>query len=119
MSIATLEADLGKVGHAFVVGAEKLKSVVIAVASDLQKEAPAIAEAETLANSVADAIYPGSATVLAAIEATLSKVFNAVDAAGAAAGADALNVSLDVATVAAIKAALPTVKAQATTTPGS
>ena len=114
-----VETDLGKVGHAFVMGAEKVKSAVMTAAAAIAKDGPQIAEAETIANSVAAAIYPGSAGVLAAVEGVLSKVFAAVDAAGAAAGANGLSVSLDVATVNAEKAALPTVKAQAATTPGS
>jgi hypothetical protein len=57
--------------------------------------------------------------VAIAIEGTMAKVFDAIDKAAAAAGADGMNIQLDQATVAAIKAALPTVKAQAQTTPGS
>ena len=65
-----------------MVGAEKLKSAIIASENFLKSEAPAIAEAESIATSVAEQIYPGSATVATAIEAGMSKVFNAVDALG-------------------------------------
>jgi hypothetical protein len=115
----TVKADLGKVAHAFVVGAEKLKLAVTGAASEIDKLKPEIAIAEGIANSVANAIYPGSGVVLAAIESALGRVFDAVDAAGEAGTANGLNISLDIATVNAIKAALPHVKAQAMTTPGS
>lgn len=115
----SVSADLGKVGHAFVVGAEKLKAAVIAASSFLQKEAPEVATLEALANGVAETIYPGASTVATSIEAVLGKVFDAVDAAGDAASANGLSLTLDQATVTAIKAALPIVKAQAVTTPGS
>jgi hypothetical protein len=117
--LTTIEADLGKVGHAFVIGAVKLKAVIIQAAGVVDKAEPEIKVIEDLANGVAEQIYPGAGLVMAAIEAGMNKVFNAVDAAGAAAAADGLNLQLDAATVAAIKAALPTVKAQAATTPGS
>lgn len=116
---ATIEADLGKVGHAFVMGASKLKAALLWAASQEQTIAPEVAAVESVANVVVGQIYPGAEVVATAIESAMSKVFNAVDAAGAAAGANAMNVELDVATVQAIKAALPTVKAQAQTTPGS
>lgn len=120
MSVGSaIEADLGKVAHAFVVGASDLKKVVIAAENAVKGAGPAITEAETIADSVVDAIYPGSQVVLTAIQGILSKVFNAIDAAGDAAAADGLNVQLDTATVAAVKAALPTVKVQAATVPGS
>lgn len=120
MSIgATIEADLGKVAHVFVVGASDLKKVVIAAENAVKAAQPAIQTAESIANEVAAAIYPGSEVVLVAIEAILSKAFNAVDAAGDAAAANGLNLQLDEATVTAIKAALPIVKVQAATTPGS
>lgn len=117
--LVTIETDLGKVGHAFVIGAEKLKAAVIDAATAVDKAAPAIASAEAIANAVADDIYPGAGDVATAIETVMAKVFAAIDAAGQAAGSDAMNVSLDVATVNAVKAVLPTVKAQAQTTPGS
>jgi hypothetical protein len=111
--------SLGSVAHAFVLGAEKLKSALITAENLIKKDAPQIAEAETLANAVVSQIYPGAAPVTAAIEAGMAKIFDAVDAAGDAAVANGLSVSLDTATVAAIKAALPMVKAQAATVPGS
>jgi hypothetical protein len=116
---ATIEADLGKVGHAFVVGAEKLKAAIVGAAGVLDKAQPEIATIEALANGVAEQIYPGAGVVATAIETAMSKVFAAVDAAGTAAASNGLNLQLDQATVTAIQAALPTVKAQAATTPGS
>lgn len=115
----SIGADLGKVGHAFVVGAEKLKAAILWAAGEEKKIAPEVTTLETIANAVVGSIYPGADLVLVAIESTMSKVFNAVDATGDAATADGLNIQLDLATIAAIKAALPTVKAQAVTTPGS
>lgn len=117
--LTTIETDLGKVGHAFVIGAEKLKAAIIGAAGVIDKAAPEIATIEGVANSVAEQIYPGAGLVAGAIEGAMSKVFTAVDSAAAAAGADGMNIQLDQATVTAIKAALPTVKAQATTTPGA
>lgn len=120
MSIeSSIKADLGAVARVFVTGAADLKKVIISAENAVKGAGPAVAEAETIANQVANAIYPGADTVLTAVEAVLSKVFNAIDAAGDAAASDGLNVQLDTATVAAVKAALPTVKAQAATTPGS
>lgn len=120
MSITqTIETDLGKVAHAFVVGAAKLKSVITGAEAELAKAQPAITQAESIANAVVNEIYPGADAVVQAIEAAMAKVFTAVDAAGDAATANGLNISLDTATVDAIKTALPVVKAQAATTPGS
>lgn len=117
--LTTIEADLGKVGHAFVTGASKLKAVIIATAGVVDKNESEIATIEGVANQVVAQIYPGAELVAIAIEGTMAKVFDAIDKAAAAAGADGMNVQLDSATVAAIKAALPTVKAQASTTPGA
>ena len=117
--LGTIEADLGKVGHAFVVGAEKLKAAIVGAAGVVDKAEPEIKVIEDLANGVVAQIYPGAGVVAQAIEAAMSKVFTAIDAAGAAASANGLNLQLDQATVDAVKAALPTVKAQAQTTPGS
>lgn len=115
----TVEKDLGKVAHAFVVGASKLKAAIIGAAGLVDKAEPEIKVIEDLANSVVAQIYPEASIVALAIEAALNKVFTAVDAAAAAAAVDGLNVSLDIATVNAIKAALPQIKAQAATVPGS
>lgn len=115
----SVKTDLGKVGHAFVVGAHALKSALAWAAGEEQAIAPQIAAVEAVANKVVAAIYPGAEVVAIAIEGVMSKVFAAIDAAGAAAGAAGMNVELDVATVNAIKAALPIVKSQAMTTPGS
>lgn len=117
--LATIEADLGKVGHAFVVGASKLKSIIIATAGVVDKNEAEIATIENVANTVVAQVYPGAELVAMAIEGTMAKVFDAIDKAAAAASADGMNIQLDQATVAAVKAALPTVKAQAQTTPGS
>lgn len=117
--VATVEADLGKVGHAFVMGAAKLKAAFIAVENTAKKAEPVVAEIEDKANALIELVYPQAEVVAQAIEAAMSKVFAAVDAAGDAAASNAVNVQLDAAAVAAIKAALPIVKAQAQTTPGS
>lgn len=117
--LSTIEADLGKVGHAFVVGAEKLKAAIIGAAGVVDKAQPEIQVIEGVANSVVAQIYPGADLVAKAIEAAMAKAFAAVDALGAASTANGLNVQLDQAAVDAVKAALPTVKTQATTTPGS
>ena len=117
--LSTIEADLGKVGHAFVVGAAKLKAVIIQAAGVVDKAEPEIKVIEDLANGVVEQIYPGAGLVAVGIEAAMAKVFAAVDAAGAAASANGLSLQLDQATVDAVKAALPTVKTQAATTPGS
>jgi methyl coenzyme M reductase alpha subunit len=114
-----LETDLGKVGHAFVVGSEKLKAALLRAENLITAAAPEIAIVENVINNVVDEIYPGAGKVSTAIELGMSKVFSAVDAAGAAAGANGLSVTLDDATVIAIKAALPLVKAQAQSTPGA
>lgn len=120
MSVLTaVEAGLGKVGHAFVVGAAKLKAVVVGAAKAIAGAESEIHKLEELANGVVAEIYPGAEKVALAIEAAMDKVFAAVEASGAAADANGLNVQLDIATVTAIKAALPIVKAQAATTPGS
>lgn len=117
--LKTIETDLGKVGHAFAVGAQKLKAAVISAENFIKKEQPEIATIENIANAVVDAVYPGADVVTRAIEAGMAAVFNAVNATGDAAATDGLNIQLDLAAVQAIKAALPTVKAQAQTTPGS
>lgn len=114
-----LKTDLGKVAHAFVVGAEKLKAAVIGAAGEVEKIKPEIAIIEGIANQVANAVYPGAGVVMVAVETVLDKIFTAVEAAGEAGTANGLNVTLDIATVNAIKDALPIVKKQAMTTPGS
>jgi hypothetical protein len=117
--LGTIEADLGKVAHAFASGAAKLKAAIIGAAGVIDKAEPEIQVIEGLANGVVAQIYPGAEIVVKAIEAAMSKIFTAVDAAGAAATANGLSLQLDQATVDAVKAALPTVKTQAQTTPGS
>ncbi len=109
----SIEADLGKAAHDIAVGAEKVKAAVIKVSSTLGKDAPDIQKAEALAVGVAESLSPGAAAVVQAIIAAAGKVFAAVDAAGDAASANGLSLSLDTATLAAVKAALPAVKVQA------
>ncbi len=116
---AAPETFWGKVAHAFTIGAKELKSAIIAAAGVIDKSEPEIATIEALANGVVAQIYPGAGLVTAAIEAGMGKLFAAVDAAGEAASANGLSLQLDEATVTAIKAALPSVKEQAATTPGS
>jgi hypothetical protein len=117
--LKTVETDLGKVGHAFVIGAEKLNAAIVGAETALKKAAPEVATVESIVNIVVDDIYPGAGVVARAIETAAAKAFDAVDALGDATTADGLNIQLDQAAVEAIKAALPTVKAQAQTTPGS
>lgn len=115
----TVETDLGKVGHAIVMDAEKVKAAIMKVASStpaIQNDAATI---ELVINGVLAEVAPGAAVIAAAIEAVVSKVFSAIDALGSAAAADAMNVSLDVATVKAVKAALPSVKAAAAPAPAA
>jgi hypothetical protein len=116
---AAPETFWGKVAHAFTTGAKELKSAIIAAAGVIGKSEPEIAQIEALANGVVAQIYPGAGLVAQAIEAGMGKIFATVDAAGEAASANGLNLQLDQATVDAIKAALPHVKAQAATTPGA
>lgn len=117
--LVSIETDLGKVGHAFVTGASKLKAVLIWAAGEETKIAPEIAAVENVANAVAAAIYPGADKVALAIEAVFGKALEAVVALGDAATANAMNISLDVDAVNKLKAALPIVKAQAATQPGA
>lgn len=109
----------GKVAHDFVVGAEKLKAAIVWAGSN----APKIeAEADTIAaigEGVAAQIYPGADVVGKAIQLVMDKALNAVAVTGEAASANGLNLALDAEAVAAIRAALPIVKTQAVTTPGS
>lgn len=109
----TIEKDLGKAAHDIAVGAEKVKAAVVDVAQTLAKDAPSIAQAETLAEGVAEKLSPGAEAVVAAIIAVAGKIFAAVDAAGAAASANGLSVTLDTALIQSVQAALPAVKAQA------
>lgn len=117
--LVTIETDLGKVGHAFVLGAEKTKAALIWAAGEEPKLAADAAVVESLANNFIVQVYPGAGLVAAAIEAVFGKALDAVVALGDAASSDALNIQLDTAAVAAVKAALPVVQAQAKTTPGS
>lgn len=117
--LVSIETDLGKVGHAFVLGASKLKSALVWAAGEEQKIAPEVAAVESVANAVAAAIYPGADKVAIAIETVFGKALDAVLALGTAAGSDAMNITLDVDAVNKIKAALTIVQAQAQTTPGS
>jgi hypothetical protein len=117
--LVQIETDLAKVGHAFVLGAEKLKAALVWAAHEEEKIAPEVAAVENVVNSVVDTIYPGAGKVALAIEAVFGKALEAVDKLGTAAGANGLDVTLDAAAVQAIKDALPIVKAQAATTPGS
>lgn len=117
--LGTIEADLGKVARAFVTGAHALKNALVAAAHEEEKIAPEVQAVENVANKVVGEIYPGADVVAAAIEAVIGKALAAVDALGSAAAGNGLNVQLDAAAVEAVKAALPIVKAQAQTTPGS
>lgn len=117
--LGTIEVDLGKVAHVFVVGAKALKNALVAAAREEEKIAPEVQAVENVANKVVGEIYPGADVVAVAIEAVVSKALAAVDALGNAAADNGLSVSLDAAAVQAVKAALPIVKAQAQTTPGS
>lgn len=117
--LVQVETDLAKVGHAFVKGATELKAALTWAAGEEQALAPEITAVENVVNKVVAAVYPGSDVVAAAIEAVFAKALSAVDALGAAASADAVNVELDTAAVNAVKAALPIVKTQAQTQPGS
>jgi hypothetical protein len=117
--LVAIETDLAKVAHAFVLGASKLKEALIWAAGEEKKIAPEVAAVENVANAVVASIYPGADKVAIAIEAVFAKALDAVSSLGDAATADAMSIQLDVAAVAAVKAALPIVKAQAATTPGS
>lgn len=117
--LVTIETDLGKVAHAFVTGAAKLKGALVWAAGEEEKIAPEVQAVEDVANKVIGQIYPGADVVAAGIEAALAKVFDAVDKLGGAAADNGLNVTLDTAAIQAVQAALPIVKAQAQTTPGS
>lgn len=110
----SIETDLGKAAHDIAVGAEKVKAAVIKVASTIEKDAPEIQKLEELAAGVAEELSPGTAAVVAAIIAAAGKVFAAVDSAAAAATANGLSLSLDSATITAVRAALPTLKAAVT-----
>jgi len=111
----SIESALGKAAHDIVIAAEKVKAALVDAGKDLGKAAPDIQEAGTLLTGVATAISPADgAKVAAAVEAIIGKVLSVVDAASAAASANGLSVSLDAATVASVKAILPTVKAEAT-----
>lgn len=117
--LVTIETDLGKVAHAFVTGASKLKGALVWAAGMEKKIAPEVAALENIANAVVGAIYPGAATVALAIELVLGKAFEEVVKLGEAASANGLSITLDIAALNALKAALPIVKAQSQTTPGS
>lgn len=115
----TIQVDLGKVAHAFVVGAAKVKAAVIWAAGQEPKIAAEVAAVEAVANSLINQVYPGADVVAVAIEGVFGHILDAVEKAGPAAGANGMDVTLDTALVNAVKAALPIVKAQAQTTPGS
>lgn len=117
--LVSIETDLGKVGHAFVVGASKLKGALIWAAGMEQKIAPEVAAVENVANSVVAAIYPGADKVAIAIEAVFGKALDAISKLGDAAAANGMTIALDVTAVNALKVALPIVQAQSQTTPGS
>jgi hypothetical protein len=117
--LVSIETDLGKIGHAFVVGAAKLKAALVWAAQQEEKIAPEVAAVENVVNNVVGQVYPGADTVARAIEAVFGKALDAVDALGAAASLDGTSIPLDVAAVNLVKAALPIVKAQSRTQPGS
>lgn len=117
--IVSIETDLGKVAHAFVVGAEKTKAALVWAAHEVETVEPEIVKVEDVANKMIAQVYPGADVVALAIEAGFGAILDAVDAIGTAAEANGLNVSLDAAAVAKVKAALPIIKAQAKTTPGA
>jgi hypothetical protein len=117
--LVSIETDLAKVAHAFVRGAHALKSALVWAAKEEEKIAPEVAAIENVANTVVGAIYPGADKVALAIEAVFAKALTAVEDLGSAAAADGLNIQLDTAAVQAVKDALPIVKAQSKTTPGS
>lgn len=117
--ITSIQITLGKVGHAFATGASKLKAAIITAAKDIDGAKPEIATITKVAENIVEEIYPGSAVVVNAFEAGMDKLFDILDKADAAAEANLLNIGFDQVTIDAIKTALPIIKAQAVTTPGS
>lgn len=108
-----IEKTLGAVAHDFVLAAEKVKATVAKAVADLPALQKDAATAEAVVNGVVEAVYPGSAAALVAIEAIVTKAFQVIQAAGPAVSADGLNVNFDVATVKAAQAVIPTITAAA------
>lgn len=107
----SLEKTFGAIAHDIATAAEKVKAAVIFAASKVPALEKDAASLESVAAGVVEAVNPGAGALITAAEAVLTKIFSAVDAAGAAATANGLNVTLDVDTVKSIQAVLPTIKA--------
>jgi hypothetical protein len=93
-----------KVKSAFLKVVQEIDVVIV---PDAQKYAP---ELEALAN----ALVPGSSTIVATGLVALEDLAAAIDKGGAAAKANLLNAGLDSATIAAAEALIPQLKAAAT-----
>jgi hypothetical protein len=100
----TIVSDLAKAGNEvkafFEKAAGEAPAIVATVTADEQKIAPVI-----------EAFLPGSATAFALAMKLLDGAAQAVEDAGEAAGANALNVTLDTATVTALKSVIASAKA--------
>jgi hypothetical protein len=88
--------------------AEVLKAAAAApaIAADVAKDAPEVAD-------VVELVFPGSAAIEAAGLAVFDAVVDAVEAAGPAASANGMTVPLDKTLIASIQNVLPALKALA------
>jgi hypothetical protein len=106
MKLGTIVSDLAKAGqdvkNFFLKVAKDAPAAVQDVTADVNALAPVI-----------EAFVPGSAAAINLGESLLDKIAQAVEDAGAAAGANGLTVSLDQATVTAVKAVIASAKTAA------
>jgi len=104
--ITTVEHAYASAAKDVVSAANFVQGKVLPV---LQK---ANAQASTI-EAITGLVSPAAANVERAAFAVLGSIIKAIDAAGAAAGAGGLNIQLDAALIADVKAIMPAVKSQA------
>jgi hypothetical protein len=103
MKIATLESDVLDV-------AAKIKAGIEAAGNDAVKLATFMQNNQTLIAGLASLAGPEAAAVTSAATGLLNLAITAVKGAGAAAGANGVNLSLDAAAVADVKAAIAAIE---------
>jgi hypothetical protein len=98
-----------------VATGSKVKTAVIKAMTEIDNVIlPEAEELSPLLDTVADAVVPGSSTILNIAVAWLEDSASALDAGGAAVEANLKNAGLDVAAIAAVKGLIPQLKAAQT-----
>jgi hypothetical protein len=99
--------------HAFAVGAQKIVSEAKMITEKVLPVLKKVASSEKTIEDITAIIDPNAVNIERAAFAGLGVIIKAIEDAGAAAGENGLNVQLDAALIADIKAIIPAIKASA------